>query len=312
MGGLDLSIGMSYYFRIMCETKTKKNAIEKSLSEVREVIRGQLSGTVLGPMLDDLEAITGGGKMLRSRLMFRVGPVTGVDKSILVSSAAAVEMVHAASLLHDDTIDGGKLRRGQPAYWVKKGASGAIILGDLLVCKAIDLLCRTGAIELVSAMVNFAGEMCDAEAEQELILRDEAPEWEKCVSIARRKTGAMFAFAGYAAAGDDDKLRECLTEAGYIAGTGYQLADDVFDAFGNSELSDKTLGRDAYMSKVTAVSAWEKENIDPVEYIDNLYGSTFEVMKEWPDLSSAWAEYMEQDLRPAIQKFIQDFPAIAV
>jgi len=114
--------------------------LEHWLEETVKTIRGSLCETSLRTLMPCLEALTGGGKLLRARLLFRVGCGVGVDERTLVQAAAAVELVHAASLVHDDVIDGSVIRRHAPAFWVENGAAGAILVGDLLFCEAMRLL----------------------------------------------------------------------------------------------------------------------------------------------------------------------------
>lgn len=277
------------------------------LSDVRQIIMDSLLGTSLWPIVDAFREALVAGKMLRARLVLRVGAATGVPHRILINSAAAVEMVHAASLLHDDIIDGDRMRRGSSAFWVKKGVRGAVLLGDLLFCTGIIILTETGNGSLVSALAEFTGEMCGAEAEQELLLRGKVPDWETCVRIARRKTGALFAFAGCACANSDNKLRTALQESGYAIGTAYQLADDIFDAYGDQASAGKTLGNDAARGKVTAASAWQNDNTNPRQYINRLCESSADVLSPWPSVCEAWNVYLAQEMLPAISNLVESF-----
>jgi geranylgeranyl pyrophosphate synthase len=257
--------------------------------------------------MDRFEGVVGGGKMLRSRLALRIGSANGVEDEVLVRAAAAVEMMHAASLLHDDVIDGGEIRRGEPAFWVREGASGSILLGDLFVCKAIRLLSDVADGRLIVPFVNYAAEMCDAEVEQELILRGEDLEWDTAVDVARRKTGSLFAFSGAAAAGADVELQAQLAECGYAIGTAYQLADDILDAYGDEETSDKTLGRDAARKKNTAASVSKLDNVNPLSYIERLTKESRKSLEGCPTLQEAWDEFYAHDIGPAMSRFVEKF-----
>ena len=95
--------------------------------------------TSLSSLADELTNLVLSGKKIRSRLAFRLSGSLAVAESELLDYAAIVEMIHSASLLHDDVIDKAEMRRGNSAFWVKKGISGAILLGDLLICQAIKL-----------------------------------------------------------------------------------------------------------------------------------------------------------------------------
>lgn len=283
-------------------SKPGSPSIEQCLHDVRGVIAEALSRTVLRQITDDPATVVGNGKMLRSRLLFHVGPAAGVPHRTLVHAAAAVEMVHAASLLHDDVIDGGYLRRGAPTFWVERGISGAILVGDMMLFKAVELMCQVEDGRLTPMLVKLTGEVCDAESEQELVLRGKTPNWENCVSIARRKTGALFAFAAGACGGADATLTATLTESGYAVGTAYQLADDILDATGTEESSGKSLGSDEARGKTTAATIEQAEHTEAVAYVDQLCRRAEEALRPWPAVHHAWRAFMNADLHPALKK----------
>lgn len=274
--------------------------IERGLNDVRDLMAKALADTVLSRMLDDTRALLANGKMLRSRLALRVGPATQTPYATLLHASAAVELIHAASLLHDDVIDGGFLRRNLPTFWVEKGVPGAILVGDLMLFKALDLLGQVENGRLVPLLVKMTGEICDAESEQELVLRGKTALWENCVRIARRKTGALFAFAAASAGGTDPLLSATLQEAGYLAGTAYQLADDVLDVSGDEAAAGKTLGTDVARDKTTAASAAVAGSLDPASYVDSLCAQAEASLSSWPHVKHAWRVFIAQDLRPAL------------
>jgi geranylgeranyl pyrophosphate synthase len=216
-------------------------------------------------------------------------------------------MIHAASLLHDDVIDGGFVRRNLPTFWRERGVPAAILVGDLMLFKALDLLGNVDDGRLVRALVRMTGEVCDAESEQELFLRNKTPTWENCVAIARRKTGALFAFAAYAAGGHDAALCATLQEAGYALGTAYQLADDILDVVGTEEDAGKTLGTDEARHKTTAASAVAVTGVDPVTYIERLVQEAEDAIEPWPRLHRAWRQFVDDDLRPVVDKSLTMF-----
>ncbi len=287
--------------------KKDRNHIDSAIGGVRAIIADCLRNTSLGVITDELVGVASSGKMLRVRMIFRVGAEQKVPMENLARVAAAVEMLHAASLLHDDVIDGAVIRRAAPSFWVEKGAAGAILLGDLLVCQAYKLVADVESGRLLAMMIKLASEVCDAEAEQELLLKGKAADWQTCISIARRKTGALFAFAGYASGGRNEEVSHALMNAGYAVGTAYQLADDILDAYGSEESAGKTLGSDAASSKITAVSAWRTDGIDPLAYIGDLLDSSTKMLVAWPSVAAAWQEYLDKDLSPVIDSFLAYF-----
>lgn len=275
-----------------------------TLSDVRDWMFDSLRTTSLAPMINEITKVIGGGKMLRARLTLTIGASSGAKRDDLIRAAAAVEMVHAASLLHDDVVDGGLLRRGAPTFWQAKSISGAILLGDLMVCKAVQMLEEIENRRLGGLLVRLAAEMCDAEVEQELVTRGAPGDWEKSVSMIRRKTGSLFAFAAASADPVPGKRADALLEAGYQIGTAFQMADDLMDASGKSERDGKNLGQDAARGKLTSVSATDTEIARSRKYIDHLCKSSSTLLSPWPQIQAAWDQYHRDDMKPVIQKFV--------
>jgi geranylgeranyl pyrophosphate synthase len=274
------------------------------VGEVRRIIGDSLKQTSLYSHVERFGATAGGGKMIRARLLLRVGSVSGVPRPVLCRAAAAVEMLHAASLLHDDIVDGGTCRRGEPALWVSEGTRAAVLLGDLMVSLAVEgiLECQPSHLPI---LISTLREMCDAEAEQEF----EGPEaasrstWEMCVSIARRKTGSLFGFAAACAGGSQTRLVEALRESGYAVGTAYQLADDLLDTCADPRLADKSLGTDAATGKVTAATAFLGEEIDPLEQMALLLRESESVLAPWPEIQHALHGYVQEVVGPLVVRF---------
>ena len=98
-------------------------------------------------------------------------------------------------------------------------------------------------------------------------------------------------------------LCEKLQEAGFLIGTAYQLADDILDANGNPDTSDKTLGSDRARLKTTAATALLNSNIpNPASCIDNLLEQAGSALSAWPHVKQAWDAYLDLDIRPALHK----------
>ena len=247
-----------------------KKEIEAQIDAVKKMMNAILAESNLARFISTNKNVLGSGKMLRSRLIQHLG-LSGriILEDLLVRAGAAVDIIHAASLVHDDVIDGGIIRRGAPTFWKKHGTNGAILFGDLMMFRALSLLVEGDRPDLLKELIDMTGEVCRSEAEQELILRGTPGTWAECEQIARFKTGSLFAFAAVAGgSGSNTQLEaDALREAGFLLGTAYQLADDILDASGNEEISGKTLGRDEQRGKTTAITATEGAPSDPVNYL---------------------------------------------
>ena len=276
--------------------------MDQSLDSVRTVITDALRGTSLKEEVDRFGSTVSGGKMLRARLVLTVGESSGVSNAALYRLGAAIELLHAASLLHDDIIDGGVERRSTPALWVSDGTKAAVLVGDLLLSIALGLV-QDSASERIPALVTALREMCDGEAEQEFCSGAELDSWEGCVRIARRKTGSLFGLAAACAGGADDALVAALERAGNDLGTAYQLADDMLDTCDDSELAGKSLGTDALTGKLTAATASEATGIDPDTVIDELLSSAERELTRWPHVQQQWNAYVDGVIRPLVRQF---------
>jgi octaprenyl-diphosphate synthase len=281
-----------------------KKQITKQLKVVQDVMMDSLRDTNIAKLLPSNRNIMGSGKMLRSQLTLFIGASNGINQNTCVHSAAAVEIIHGASLLHDDVIDGGLLRRGAPTFWKKYGINGAILFGDLLVFKGLNLLVQVDRVDLLQELIDMSTHVCRSEVEQELILRGSPGTWEECEQVARFKTGSLFAFAAVAAASEEPGQVDALREAGFILGTVYQLVDDILDVSGNEEISGKTLGKDQERGKTTAITATKGAPDNPRAYIDSLLLASSAQLAAWPELQASWNDFLALIIEPVLNKHL--------
>jgi geranylgeranyl pyrophosphate synthase len=270
---------------------------------VQNVFRDCLFHSPLGGDAEVFLRSIGLGKMLRARLAAAIGRAVGAGEDRILAVAASVEMTHAASLLHDDVIDGGELRRGRPSFWKRHGVQGAVLLGDLLLLQAIRLVQREGDPDLTALLIDCTGDVCMAEVEQELVLRGAAGSWDTCLSLARRKTGALFAYAAAGCLPASHAARHGLREAGYLIGTAYQLADDLLDDNGAPEGAGKSLGSDRRRGKITAASVARTAGVDPAAAIRSLIEDSKGCLADCRSMRKVWEEVLRSLLVPVMSRF---------
>jgi len=221
-------------------------ATERRLFEVAEA-----HGEVLGHHA--VATLGAGGKRLRPMLVFLcAGGQTGEH---VVRAGAAVELVHMATLVHDDVVDRASLRRGRPTVFVEGGRQTAIATGDLLFSRAFAELVPTGDTEGVQALSTA----CSALARGELMQREDA--WSDAVTPERYlercelKTARLFEAACRLGArlgtADTRKAVEALAFFGARIGLAFQLFDDVLDVSGPAERTGKQRGADLLDGTVT-------------------------------------------------------------
>ena len=260
------------------------NPLERFLGESRAAVDAELDRLL--PRTDEAPerlhaalrySVFAGGKRVRPALLLLAGEVTGAERADLLAGAAALEMIHTYSLVHDDlpALDDDDLRRGRPTVHRQFDEATAILAGDSLLTLGMTILAaeprtasagrRRRAVELVGEAIGtrgmIGGQMGDLAAEGRWSppsqaggagQPDDAPamlEW-----IHRRKTGALIAVAVRLAgvyAGVPRALDRTLYALGHSIGLLFQIADDVLDVTGTSASMGKAVGKDAGARKLT-------------------------------------------------------------
>jgi heptaprenyl diphosphate synthase len=240
------------------------------------------------------------GKMLRTRLAAEVLGKNPEQWPLGIEYAcAAVEMIHTASLFHDDVVDGASLRRGKPALWRVFSPNSAILLGDILFCEALSKLAASPGSRHVSALLDKGREVCIAEAEQELSLRGFSCDFSTCLRIARSKTGPLFAFVGQACGHANDGFSKAMEEVGYRIGTAYQFADDWMDETGDEAAAGKTLGTDRLRRKFTLARSGPESDDLVTRCIAELCGSSLDILQSWPAERAGLESFLSTVFFPA-------------
>jgi geranylgeranyl diphosphate synthase type II len=222
-----------------------------------------------GPAATVLEAmryaVTAGGKRLRPILAMAACEACGGAIEDIIEPAAAVELIHTYSLIHDDlpAMDDDDLRRGRPTVHRAFGEAEAILAGDALQALAFEILAtrphgagrsshRNEAVHILAAGAGVAGmvggQVADLEAERSPVDAD-GLEW-----IHRRKTGALLAASaelGAIHAGATQAHRSALADYGRSLGLAFQIADDILDCTATAEDLGKTPGKDLEAGKAT-------------------------------------------------------------
>lgn len=249
--------------------------IETALKQTQDAMEETLERLLprpTGPESRLLEAMRyatlGGGKRLRAFMTIQAGGLFGVDRGALARAAAAVECLHAYSLVHDDLpcMDDDDLRRGRPTVHRKFDEATAVLAGDALQSLAFQLLAsvdihadpfvRAELVHRLAQASGYAGmvggQMIDIAAE------NAEPDVVTITRLQRLKTGALIVFACEAGAilgkaGAPD--RQAIIGYAQDVGLAFQIADDLLDAEGDAEAMGKAAGKDAGRGKATFVAA---------------------------------------------------------
>jgi farnesyl diphosphate synthase len=209
-------------------------------------------------------AVLDGGKRMRPLLVYATGTAFGADAATLDAPAAAVELIHAYSLVHDDlpSMDDDALRRGKPTVHVAFDEATAILAGDALQSLAFELLadmpasaeCRVAMLKELSIAAGARG-MCGGQAlDLAATGNGGALGIAALQELHARKTGALLRAAvrmGAIAAGVDEEGRAWLDAFADALGLGFQIRDDLLDIEGDSAVLGKTIGKDVVQAKAT-------------------------------------------------------------
>ncbi len=198
--------------------------------------------------------IAAGGKRLRPLLVLLAAGPRAAGRPELIAAATAVELIHSATLVHDDVLDGAALRRGVPTVWAQGGRALAVATGDLLFSRAFAELTAAGSLAAVQALSRATSAL----AEGELLQRQDA--WNPGVAIERYllrcelKTARLFEAScelGAIAAQAPEADVAALGAFGRTIGVAFQILDDVIDVAGPADVTGKHRGTDLLDGTVT-------------------------------------------------------------
>jgi octaprenyl-diphosphate synthase len=199
-------------------------------------------------------ALSARGKQLRPALVGLSANAIGKTQDTHVTVAVIIEMVHLATLVHDDVMDEARIRRGRPTMAANWGNELSVLLGDCLFAKALKLAASFPTTEVCRAVSSSTDTVCEGEILQTLRRKQIDLSREEYFKILAMKTGELFALAcdmGAHLSGATAKQRSALRQFGMSLGTAYQVYDDCVDVFGSERTAGKSLGTDLAKGKLT-------------------------------------------------------------
>src|SRR5579872_6487877 len=195
-----------------------------------------------------------GGKRLRPALLLLAARLAGESGTTAVQLGAVVELIHAATLVHDDVIDAAETRRGRPSTNVKWGNHTCVLAGDWLYMQAFQIALRERNFQILDLLIGLTQMMVEGELLQlERIGRIDVTEAD-CMELVDRKTACLFSVCsklGALAGGADPQTQEQLAEYAWNLGMAFQLVDDVLDFTAREKTLGKPVGGDLREGKVT-------------------------------------------------------------
>lgn len=193
------------------------------------------------------------GKQIRPMLVILSAKFFGKVNPSVIHAGAALEMLHNASLIHDDVVDDTSLRRGVPTVNAVWGNHIAVLVGDFFVSNALAAGIATGRLSIISALSALGKELSLGEVDQICNVREHHFEEESYISMIRKKTASLFINCvrmGAEAAGAQESRIAPMTRYAELLGLCFQIKDDIFDYYDNKNIGKPT-GNDLREGKVT-------------------------------------------------------------
>jgi geranylgeranyl pyrophosphate synthase len=227
--------------------------IQTSIQEVEELMRSQAHERhpELQAALDHL--IIAGGKRIRPTLVLLTGNMLGADHVRLIKTAAAVELLHTATLVHDDLIDGALLRRGNPTLNSHWSPAATVLTGDFIFARAAKLAAETDCLPLMKLFAETLAIIVNGELTQLFSSRGLANR-ENYNQRIYAKTASLFEMAARAAAmisPVNPEIVERMSQFGRNIGLAFQILDDILDFTGDQEAVGKPVGSDLLQGLIT-------------------------------------------------------------
>ena len=238
------------------------NTSEKSLSRLLKGSLKRVDKEISINIKDEEKLITltaghlikAKGKKIRPLLTLLIARILNYKGSADVTLAVCIEFIHNATLLHDDVIDAGKIRRGKMSANEIWGNKVSVLVGDYLLSRAFKLMVKNKSLKLLeilsqTSLILARGQIQDVGNNQNVNLSEK-----KYLSIINAKTAELFRISCYLPTiitNQDTKTQKIFNDFGFNFGMAFQLSDDILDYFGNSKKMGKNIGKDFFEGKVT-------------------------------------------------------------
>ncbi|MCW5945846.1 MAG: polyprenyl synthetase family protein [Fimbriimonadales bacterium] len=277
-------------------------SLVNEVMECERILADKLQSNVLTVEQIGNHVAQSGGKRLRP-LLVSLGArciSNDYDPKRIHNIGACVEMIHMATLIHDDVIDGAPTRRGRPTPHQVWGTTEAILTGDVLLAKAMEILAADGDLDIIRSISSAVVDLAEGEV-RELETRGnfDLPETEH-LNILQRKTATFMAcccMAGATVAGAKPELRHALWSYGNSLGMAFQIADDLLDFLGDGAKTGKVRATDFRDGCATLPLILLRNELaeDESTFVRNKFGngvhdSDIDTISKWMEEKGAFAK----------------------
>ena len=229
-------------------------SVNEQLQFVEQRMRGQAGDEQHPDLKSALEhLLSAGGKRIRPTLGLLVGNMLGAPEEKLITLGASVELLHTATLVHDDLIDGALLRRGIPTLNARWSPAATVLTGDFLFARAAKLAAETDYLPLMKLFSETLATIVNGELTQMFSARG-VIDRDNYYNRIYAKTASLFEMSALAAsmvATEDEDVRTAMKAFGYEVGMAFQIVDDILDFTGDQSTVGKPIGSDLLNGLVT-------------------------------------------------------------
>lgn len=244
--------------------------VEAEMSQFIELYKASLSSTnvLLNQVIEHV--IQKPGKMMRPLLLFLIAKYFGKVTPVAYHAAVSLEILHTATLIHDDVVDESDQRRGQASVNAAFNNKVAVLSGDFFLATALQQVSLTRNFEIVDIVARLGQVLADGELLQLYNIANNTLSYDVYFDIIKNKTAILFsscARAGAIAGGADSQLVKEATEFGEYIGLCFQIKDDILDYFESKELGKPT-GNDMKEGKLTLPVLYALNSTQDSTYLD--------------------------------------------
>ena len=278
-----------------------KNMLEDRLNNVNQLIKYKLASEInlIHKMID--YHIKSGGKRIRALLTLASAKLCGYKNgSRDVNLAACIELIHNATLLHDDVIDNGNLRRGIKTSNVIWGNQSSILVGDYLFSRCFEMMVEDGSQEILKLLSSTSSKIAQGEVLQ-LEHKGEVDILEEIYfNIINLKTASLFSAAtrvGACITSKNKKEKDSLESYGRNLGLAFQIADDALDYYSTKTAFGKEIGKDFFEGKVTLpiIFLYQKSNTSEKIFLEKIFKKKVRSKLEYDETQKLLKKYNSID-----------------
>ena len=256
-----------------------KKIIQKELQQLEDTLSSSISSDINLATEVTQYVVGSGGKRIRPVICILVAKMLNYKGSVLIKLAGSIELLHTATLIHDDVVDQSSTRRGKESIHTKWDNSHSVLVGDFVYSKAFQLMASLDNQKIIRILADSTNRISEGEVLQLSLKQKEILSKEDYFEIIDRKTAELFkasaTTAGTLASCSKDELIS-LANFSTSLGMNFQIKDDLLDYFGDEELTGKKIGKDFEEGKftlplITALPLMPKQDASTV--LENLFNN---------------------------------------